>query len=90
MLQALLQTIANLGFDAQAVNTSFNNILETIRNGNTGSLDGIIGIFKGVLSVVTGMDAAELSLIASSLATSVLGMLSDAGASSVLTTITGA
>ncbi|MBQ9507522.1 MAG: hypothetical protein IJR51_10235 [Clostridia bacterium] len=90
MLQALLQTIANLGFDAQAVNTSFNSILDTIKTGDTGSLDGIIGIFKGVLSVVTGMDAAELSLIASSLATSVLGMLSDAGASSVLTTITGA
>ena len=90
MLQALLQTIANLGFDSQAVNTSFNTILDTIKTGDTGSLDGIMGIFKGVVSVVTGMDAAELSLIASSLATSVMGMLSDAGASSVLTTITGA
>ena len=37
MLQALLQTLANLGFDSQAINESFNNIMTTIRSGDPGS-----------------------------------------------------
>lgn len=90
MLQALLQTIANLGFDAQAVNNSFNNVMSTIRTGDTGSLGGLMGIFQGVISAVTGVNANDVSLIASSVITSVMEMLSNAGTSGVLSTITGA
>lgn len=90
MLQALLQTVANLGFDAQAVNTTFNNIMEAIKGGDTSSINGIMGIFKGVVAAFTGMDAADLSLIASSLITSVLEVLTNSGTASMLSTITGA
>jgi len=90
MLQALLQTLANLGFDSQAVNNSFNEVINTIRNGDTGSLDGVFGIFKGVLSVVTGVDAADVGMIITSLITSVIEVLSNVGGSGVLSTITGA
>lgn len=90
MLAALLQTIANLGFDAQAVNNAFNAVMETIQTGDTGSLEGLVGIFKGILSIITGADIADISLILSSLITSVIEMLSSSGASTVLSTITGA
>ena len=90
MLQALLQTLANLGFDSQAINESFNNIMTTIRSGDPGSLDGIAGMFRGLLSAFTGVDQAQLSLIANSVLTSVLELLSNAGTSGVLSTITGA
>ena len=90
MLQALLQTIANLGFDSEAVNDSFNNILNTIKSGDTSSIDGLMGIFRGVISAVTGVPTADVSMVATALVTSVLEVLSNAGTSSVLTTITGA
>ncbi len=90
MLQALLQTIANLGFDSEAINNSFNGIMSAVNGGDTGSLGGLINIFKGIVSAVTGADTGEVSLIASSIITSVLDMLSNAGTSGVLTTITGA
>ena len=90
MLQALLQTLANLGFDSQAINDSFNNIMTAIRSGDTGSVDGVLGMFKGLLSAFTGVDQAQLSLIANSVLTSVLELLSNTGTSSVLSTITGA
>ena len=90
MLQALLQTLANLGFDSQAINDSFNSIMTSIQSGDTGSLDGVVAMFKGLLSAFTGMDSAELSLIANSVLTSVLELLSNTGTSSVLSTITGA
>ena len=90
MLQALLQTIANLGFGAQAVNTTFNNILDSIQGGDTSSVSGIMGIFKGVVSAFTGVNSADLSLIASSLVTSVLEVLTNSGTTNMLSTITGA
>ncbi len=90
MLQALIQTIANLGFDSEAVNDSFNKIINTIKSGDTSSVDGIMGIFRDVISVVTGTSAADVSMIAGALATSVLEVLSNAGTSGVLSTITGA
>ena len=90
MLQALLQTLANLGFDSQAINESFNNIMNTIRSGDPGSLSGIAGMFKGLVSAFTGVDPAQLSLIANSVLTSVLELLSNAGTSGVLSTIAGA
>ena len=34
MLQTLIQTIANLGFDAQAVEATFNEIIATIQTGD--------------------------------------------------------
>ena len=90
MLQALLQTIANLGFDAETVNSAFNNILTTIRSGDTSSLSGVMGIFRGLVSVLTGADAADVSLIANSLVTGVMEVLSSASATTVFSTITGA
>ncbi len=90
MLQALLQTIANLGLDSETVNQTFNNILSTIRSGDTSSVDGVMGVFRGLLSVVTGVDATDVSMIVASVVTSMLQVLSNAGASNVLSTITGA
>ncbi len=90
MLSALLQTIANLGFDAQAVNNAFQSIMDSIQTGDKSSLTGLVGIFKGILAAITGADAADISLILNSLATSVIGLLSNPNSTSVLTTITGA
>ena len=90
MLAALLQTIANLGFDAQSVSQAFNSIMEAVQTGDTGSLEGLVGIFKGILAAVTGANTADISLILSSLATSVVELLSDPNSSAVLSTITGA
>ncbi|MBR5410176.1 MAG: hypothetical protein IK104_05845 [Clostridia bacterium] len=90
MLSALLQTIANLGFDAQAVNAAFQSAMDSIENGDTSSLQGLVGIFKGVIAAVTGADAADIGLVLNSLATSVIDLLSNPNSSAVLSTITGA
>ncbi len=90
MLQALLQTIANLGLDSQTVNNTFNNILNTIRGGDTSSVDGVMGIFRGLITAMTGVDATDASNIVASVVTGMLQVLSNAGASNVLSTITGA
>lgn len=90
MLQALLQSLANLGFDAQSINDSFNEVLSTIRAGDTSSLDGFFGMFKGIISVVTGVDVADVSMIVASLISSVIELLSKADSSGILSTIIGA
>lgn len=90
MLSALLQTIANLGFDASAVSNAFNAIIATVQNGDVSSLEGLSGIFTGILSVITGLSAADISTVISSLVSSVIEVLSNDAASSVLSTITGA
>ncbi len=90
MLSALLQTIANLGFDASAISNAFNAIISTVQAGDTSSLSGIAGIFTGILSVVTGLSAADITTVISSLISSVVEMLSNDSAASVLSTITGA
>lgn len=90
MLSALLQTIANLGFDESAISNSFNAILATIQNGDTGSIDGLSGIFTGIISVITGLNSADISTVISSLVSSVIEMLSSDSAATVLSTITGA
>lgn len=90
MLSALLQTIANLGFDASAITNAFNSIIATVQAGDTGSLEGLNGIFTGILSVITGLSAADITTVISSLISSVIEVLSNDAASSVLSTITGA
>ena len=90
MLSALLQTIANLGFDAQAVSNAFNSIVDAVKTGDTSSLQGLVGIFKGIVAAVTGASTADVSLALSSLITSVIEMLSNPNSSTVLSTITGA
>ena len=87
MLQALLQTIANLGFSSGSVNETFNAVLAAVQAGDTGTLGSLL---KGVVSAVTGVDSADVGLVASSILMSVMEMLSSAGTSGVLTTITGA
>ena len=90
MLNTLIQTIANLGFDSDAITTALNNVLETIRNGDTSSLQGISGIFTGVVSALTGASIGDINAVLSSLVTSIVAILSDDATSSVLSTITGA
>ena len=90
MLNTLIQTIANLGFDADAITVAFNNVLAAIRNGDTSSLQGIGGIFTSIVSALTGASTADINAVLSSLVTSVVAILSDDTTSSVLSTITGA
>lgn len=90
MLSALIQTIANLGFDAAAVNAAFQSAMDSIENGDRSSLSGLVGIFKGVVAAITGADAADISLVLNSLATSIIQLLSNPNSTSVLSTITGA
>lgn len=90
MLSALIQTIANLGFDSQAVTDTFNQIIATIQNGDTTSLEGLTGILSGILSVFTGVGAADISAVISSLVSSVVEVLSSDTTSSLLSTMTGA
>ena len=90
MLNTLIQTIANLGFDANAITVAFNNVIETIRNGDMSSMKGISDVFTGIIAALTGATAADISAILSSLINSVVAILSDDATSSVLSTITGA
>ena len=85
MLQALIQTLANLGFDSDAINNSFNAAIATVRAGDTKSLEGLGNIATGILSVFT-----DISSVIASLVTGVIDVLSSSGASTVLSTITGA
>ncbi len=90
MLNTLIQTIANLGFDAEAITSAFNRVIDTIRNGDMSSIQGLSDIFTGIISALTGASAADINAILSSLITSVIAILSDDVTSSVLSTITGA
>ena len=90
MLQTLIQTIANLGFDAQAVEATFNEIIATVQAGDMSSLAGIGNVLSGILSIFTGINAGDISVVISSLVSSVVELLSNDATSSVLTTITGA
>lgn len=90
MLQTLIQTIANLGFDAQAVEATFNEIIATIQTGDMTSFEGIGNVLSGILSIFTGINAGDISVVVSSLVSSVVELLSNDATSSVLSTITGA
>ncbi len=90
MLNTLIQTIANLGFDSTAITEAFNRVIATINAGDTSSLAGIMDIFTGIVASLTGASAADISAIISSLVTSIVSILSDDATSSVLSTITGA
>ena len=90
MLQALIQTLANLGFDSEAINNAFNAVIATVRSGDTKSLEGLGNIATGILSIFTGVSATDISSVIASLVTGVLDVLSSSGTSTVLSTITGA
>lgn len=90
MLNTLIQTIANLGFDASAITEAFNKVIETIQNGDTSSLAGIMDVFTGIVAALTGTSAADIAAIITSLVSSVMEILSNDATSSVLSTITGA
>ena len=90
MLNTLIQTIANLGFDANAITAAFNRVIATIQQGDTSSLSGIMDIFTGVVSGFTGLDAADIGAVVSSLVSSIVAILSDDSTTSVFSTITGA
>lgn len=90
MLNTLIQTIANLGFDASAITEAFNKVIETIQNGDTSTLAGIMDVFTGIVAALTGTSAADIAAIITSLVSSVMEILSNDATSSVLSTITGA
>lgn len=90
MINTLIQTIANLGFDASAITAAFNKVIETIQAGDTSSLAGIMDVFTGIVAALTGASAADIGAIISSLVSSIVAILSDDATSSVLSTITGA
>ncbi|MBE6791243.1 MAG: hypothetical protein IKB08_06185 [Clostridia bacterium] len=90
MLNTLIQTIANLGFDSSAITEAFNRVLETIKMGDTSSIAGIMDIFTGVVAAVTGASASDISAIITSLIESVVTILSDDATNSILSVITGA
>lgn len=90
MLNTLIQTIANLGFDSTAITEAFNRVIETIKMGDTSSIAGIMDVFTGVVAAVTGASAADISAIVTSLIESVVTILSDDATNSILSVITGA
>ena len=90
MLNTLIQTIANLGFDSQAITDAFNGVINTIRNGDISSVQGISDVFTGVLASLTGVTAGDISAVISSLTSSIVAILSDDATGSVLSIITGA
>lgn len=90
MLNTLIQTIANLGFDSTAISEAFNRVIETIKMGDTSSVAGIMDVFTGVVAAVTGASAADISAIITSLIESVVAILSDDATNSILSIITGA
>ncbi len=90
MLNTLIQTIANLGFDSNAITEAFNRVIETIRMGDLSSVSGIMDIFTGIVSAITGVSVADISAIITSLIESVVSILSDDSTNSILSVITGA
>ena len=90
MLSALIQTIANLGFDATVVNDAFNQVIATIEAGDTSSIAGLGEIFTNIISIFSGVSAADVSTVISSMIASVVDILSSDSTSSVLSAITGA
>lgn len=90
MLNTLIQTIANLGFDANAITEAFNKVIATIQNGDTSSISGLMDIFTGIVASLTGASAADISAIISSLVSSVVEILSDDSVGNIMSTITGA
>ncbi len=89
MLSELLQTISNLGFDVSEINRAFNEIFSTVSNGQTDVISGLRSMFGGILPFFSDVGGAWSS-IAGALLNSVLDLLANAGASSVLHMITGA
>lgn len=89
MLSALLQTVANLGLDVSAIDRAFNEIFHAVSSGNTELLGGLKTLFGGAFSLFSGKTGGT-GAVAAALLSSVLDMLANAGASSILRTITGA
>lgn len=90
MLNTLIQTIANLGFDSESISEAFNKVIETIRMGDTSSVAGLMDVFAGVVSALTGASTADITAIITSLIESVIAILSDDSTNSILSVITGA
>ena len=89
MLSALLQTIANLGFDVSAINRAFNEIFHAVTSGQTELLGDLRNLLGGAFPLLSG-NTAGLSSIAGALLNSILDLLSNAGTSTIIRTITGA
>lgn len=90
MLNALLQTIANLGIDATKINATFNAIISTIAGGDLSSVNGLGDIMTGIISVFTGLPTSDITTIISSLIQSVVEVIANDTTASLLSTITGA
>ena len=77
MLNALIQTVANLGFDASAITKALINVFETIQNGDLSSMQGIGDLFSGLISAVTGISSGDISALFPALLDAITAMLSD-------------
>ena len=77
MLNALIQTVANLGFDSDAITMALIKVFEAIQGGDLSSAQGIVELFSGLISAVTGISAADISAIIPVVFESILAMLSD-------------
>ena len=77
MLNALIQTAANLGLDSSAISDALSKVLTTIQNGDLSSLQGIVDTFSGVVSAITGIDAGSISAIIPAILESVLELIAN-------------
>lgn len=87
MLAALIQTIANLGFDSTAISAAFNTAIEALKAGDPTTLEGLTGMFAGVFSALSGFSAADISTVISSIISGVADIISNIGSSTPLTTL---
>ena len=77
MLNALIQTVANLGFDSSAITKALINVFETIQSGDLSSLQGVADLFTGLISAVTGISAGDIGALLPALLDAITAMLSD-------------
>ena len=76
MLNALIQTAANLGFDSTGISNALSNVLAAIQNGDLSSLQGVLDLFSGVVSAITGIGAEEISVIIPALLEGIIELIS--------------
>lgn len=77
MLNALIQTAANLGLDSTAISDALSRVFTTIQNGDLTSLQGIVDTFSGVVSAITGIDAGSISAVIPAILESIIELIAN-------------
>lgn len=90
MFRALLQSMANFGFDLENITAVYNELLATIRGGDFTSLRGVADFFSGVVAAVTGVSDMDVANLFSALVASVIEVLANSDTSRIVSAITGA